>query len=145
VKQQNWRCVWPKVCFVGYLQVARWDAERYRDELRRGRSIISVGLPQCIAFKFLPPFGVKHIPNTLPSRHGRPTTVLCYMSTIAVMYMPPLHRLPSDPSLILSETLTFSPFLASHALLQPLVVPSSSFLLVLIVDLYFFATRKCPL
>lgn len=27
---------------MGYLQIAGWDAERYRNELRRGRSIIPV-------------------------------------------------------------------------------------------------------
>lgn len=103
-------------------------------------------LPHCIGcFKFRLPFllgGVKHIPNILPSQRGHPPTVLCYMSTIAVMCMPHLHRLPSDPNLILSETLTFSPSLASRALLQPLDVPSSSFLLVLILDLCFFCHKK---
>lgn len=96
-------------------------------------------LPQLYSFKFwatnfLRLGGVKHIPTTLPSRHGHQTTVLCYMSIIAVMYMPHLHRLLSDPNLISSETLTFSPYRASRASLQLLDVPSSSFLLVLILE-----------
>jgi len=78
--------------------------------------------------------GVKHTPITLPSRPGHQLMVLCSMSTIAVMYMPHLHRLSSDPNLILSETLTFSSYLASRALLRLLDVPSSFSLLVLILD-----------
>lgn len=73
VKQQNWRCFWRKVCFVGYLQIARWDTERYRDELRRGRSIISVGLPQCIESL--------QIPTTIPSRWCQTHTEYFAIST----------------------------------------------------------------
>ena len=51
---QNWRCFWPKICFMGHLQIAGWDAERYRNELSRGRSLIPVYMAH--VHVFLQPF-----------------------------------------------------------------------------------------
>ena len=87
--------------------------------------------------------GVKHTPITLPSRRGHPPMVLCSMSTIAVMYMPHLHRLSSGPNLILSETLTFSSCLASRALLRLLDAPSSFSPSVSILDFCHKKTVQC--